>query len=101
MCIRDSSVTAPGSVQFNSPQHLKSLEVNAGATATLGVGGDNTLVAKTVNINGGALDLTDNGMVITAMSYDAVEALVKSGFGNYDCSGTGINSSIAATSAQS
>src|SRR6185295_15943149 len=46
------------------------------------------------------IDLQDNDMIITNMSRSAVEALVKSGFGNFNWQGTGITSSAAATFAQ-
>jgi endonuclease/exonuclease/phosphatase family metal-dependent hydrolase len=96
------TVNPGATANLNALQHLSSLALNGGATATLGAGGANTLAVNTLAIDtaaGSKLDVTNNGMVVRNSTLPAVQALLKTGSNAGAWNGPGINSSTAAVDA--
>ena len=96
----DVRVREDTAVQFDSTQDLALLLVETGGTARLNAGGGKVLTANELTISGtGALDLTDNAMVIdyaAGSPLASVQALLRTGYNAGAWTGPGIRSSTAA-----
>jgi autotransporter-associated beta strand protein len=103
-----------GTLEVDKVRSSAALTVSAGTLKMTSSGGNeqglgtkNSHVTSLSMTNGSTIDLTNNNLIIEATDfadsqtkYTAAEALVKSGFGNFDWLGTGIVSSTAAAAAQ-
>lgn len=94
------TVNVNGSMSFAATQHLAALNIAAGASATLAVGGSRVLVTSILSIAGtGRLDLTNNDMIVDytgASPLSAVQSLLTTGYASAGWNGNGISSSTAA-----
>ncbi|MGA2496458.1 MAG: dockerin type I domain-containing protein [Tepidisphaeraceae bacterium] len=77
-------VVSPGSAVFGTTQHLRALNVGAGATATVSAGAGATLIVHGLSIaSTGAVDLQDNDLVwaygTQASPYGQVRQWINSG----------------------
>src|SRR5206468_1614826 len=89
--------TGAAEVLFPATQTLAALSIGAGGKATLSSGGAKVLTVNTISLAGGQLDLTDNDMVVKAMTTASVSALIGDGLnGASPWTGNGIISSTAA-----
>jgi hypothetical protein len=88
-----------GAMNFNATQHLSSLSIGAGATATVGnTANRNILRTSSLAIAGGQtptgrLDLTDNAMIVdytVASPLQDIRAQIRSGYNNGSWNGQGI-----------
>ena len=82
------AITANSTTNFGATQHLASLSVGIGATATLGAGGTKAIVAGVVSVSGASsrLDLKDNKLIthsalgsLSGGSYTGVLGLLAAG----------------------
>jgi hypothetical protein len=88
-------------VQFDNPQDLATLAVDAGGAARVNAGGSNVITTGLLDITGnGYVNLTDNAMIINyagASPIASIQAYLTSGYAGGGWNGTGgINSTSAA-----
>ncbi len=102
------NVNVQSAVRFGATQHLASLSIAGGGTAALDPHGGRVLVTPSLSIAaGGAMDLSDNDLIVRATpgTRDAVLAQVAgwiaSGAAGLAWNGPGIHSSAAASDASS
>ncbi len=92
------NVQSPGSVAFNSSQHLANLSIGNGAAVTLAPGGGNMLSTKGLSIGAGAkLDLNDNDALFENVPFAQIQAWVLEG---YSASGDSTKTGIVSGSGQ-
>jgi hypothetical protein len=99
----NSDGAGAAAVQFPASQDLALLHLYNGGQARLNSGADKVLITSQITIDGnGKLDLADNGMIVdyTGPSpVDTIRTLLTSGYAAGAWNGTGINSSVAAVTA--
>jgi hypothetical protein len=87
------NVQSGAAVQFNSVQHITSLNLFDGSAATIASGGSNTLVLSVLGISGSAqLDINDNAVIV---NYADASALTD--IHNYLATGRGTGPGSPAT----
>ena len=91
-----------GNVTFSATQHLASLSIASGATATLTAGGNKALVTGSV-ASAGRLDIGNNKLItqspagtFSGSTYTGVTGAIQSGYAGGDWSGSGIVTSMSA-----
>jgi GH25 family lysozyme M1 (1,4-beta-N-acetylmuramidase) len=83
---------------FSSDQHLAALNLYDNASVSLAPGGTIALETQSLQFNGnGYLDIADNALVVYGASSDDLQADISSGMDNGAWDGSGIISSVAAT----
>ena len=96
-------VSTGATLNFDSTEHLSSLSIDSGATATMLGNGTRALVTSGLTIAGslggwtGQLDLTNNSLIVHNGDLPTLTDQVRSGFDGGDWLGQGIASSAAAT----
>jgi hypothetical protein len=96
-------VKGGSTLSFTSSQHLAGVTINSGGTLVAPSAANGVLVANSLTMNGGKLDLGVNDLIIHATAatkasvYASTLASVKTGFAGGQWNGNGIISSNAAT----
>jgi hypothetical protein len=88
-----------GVVAFSTTQHLAALNISAGATVTVGGGGNThrSFVFTPALSAAGTLDITNNDLDVAGGNLQAITALIKQGYDNGAWNGSGIISTSAKT----
>jgi hypothetical protein len=100
-------VTTGSTLNFDANEHLNSLTIDSGATATVLGNGARALLTNSLTIAGsadswtGQLDLGNNSLIAHNGNVSTITNQVKSGFNNGQWNGEGIDSSAASSDSRS